>query len=46
VTFPGAIPPMLGLVAATGTFGKEAGILFAYSFMWQFPIILGPLLGK
>lgn len=35
--FPGAIPPMLGWVAATGSFGLEAGILFALQFMWQFP---------
>jgi protoheme IX farnesyltransferase len=35
--FPGAIPPMLGWVAATGTFGLEAGILFAVQFVWQFP---------
>jgi heme o synthase len=35
--FPGAIPPMLGYVAATGTFGVEPGILFAMQFMWQFP---------
>jgi len=35
--FPGAIPPMLGCVAATGTFSLEAGILFALQFMWQFP---------
>lgn len=35
--FPGAIPPMLGWVAATGTFGLEAGLLFAIQFMWQFP---------
>jgi len=35
--FPGAIPPMLGWVAATGTFGLEAGILFAIQFVWQFP---------
>lgn len=35
--FPGAIPPMLGWVAATGHFGIEAGILFAVQFMWQFP---------
>lgn len=35
--FPGAIPPMLGWVAATGTFGLEPGILFALQFMWQFP---------
>ena len=35
--FPGAIPPMLGWVAATGSFGLEAGVLFAVQFMWQFP---------
>lgn len=35
--FPGAIPPMLGWVAATGTFGLEPGLLFAIQFIWQFP---------
>ncbi len=35
--FPGAIPPMLGYIAASGTFGLEAGILFAVQFIWQFP---------
>jgi len=35
--FPGAFPPMLGWVAATGSFGMEAGILFAMQFIWQFP---------
>jgi protoheme IX farnesyltransferase len=35
--FPGAIPPMLGWVAATGSFGLEAGLLFAVQFIWQFP---------
>ena len=35
--FPGAIPPMLGWVAATGSFGLTAGILFAMQFLWQFP---------
>ena len=35
--FPGAIPPMLGWVAATGHFGLEPGLLFALQFMWQFP---------
>ncbi|MBD99132.1 MAG: protoheme IX farnesyltransferase [Verrucomicrobia bacterium] len=35
--FPGAIPPMLGWVAATGLFSLEAGLLFAVQFMWQFP---------
>ena len=35
--FPGAIPPMLGYVAASGQFGIEPGLLFAVQFMWQFP---------
>ncbi len=35
--FPGAIPFMLGWVAATNTFGKEAGLLFLIQFFWQFP---------
>jgi len=35
--FPGAIPPMLGYVAANGHFGLEPGILFAVQFVWQFP---------
>lgn len=35
--FPGAIPPMLGWVAATGEFGLEPGLLFAIQFIWQFP---------
>ena len=35
--FPGAIPFMLGWVAATNTFGIEAGTLFLIQFFWQFP---------
>jgi heme o synthase len=34
---PGAIPPMLGWVAATGQFGVEAWVLFTIQFLWQFP---------
>ncbi len=34
---PGAIPFMLGWVAATGKFGLEAGFLFMIQFFWQFP---------
>jgi protoheme IX farnesyltransferase len=34
---PGAIPFMLGWVAATGDFGIEAGTLFIIQFFWQFP---------
>ena len=35
--FPGAIPFMLGWVAATNHFGVEAGVLFLIQFLWQFP---------
>ena len=34
---PGAIPFMLGWVAATSDFGIEPGTLFALQFFWQFP---------
>ena len=34
---PGAIPFMLGWVAATGKFGIEPGVLFMIQFFWQFP---------
>ena len=34
---PGAIPFMLGWVAATGEFGIEPGTLFMIQFFWQFP---------
>src|SRR5690606_28099284 len=35
--FPGAIPFLLGWVAATGEFGIEPGTLFMIQFFWQFP---------
>ncbi len=38
--FPGAIPPLLGHVAATKGFGEiqfQGLVLFAVQFMWQFP---------
>lgn len=35
--FPGAIPPMLGVVAVTGTFDLTVGIIFFVQFIWQFP---------
>ena len=34
---PGAIPPLGGWVAATGTLDPEAWILFAIMFFWQHP---------
>ena len=34
---PGALPPMIGYVAAMGTITPEALILFGIQFLWQFP---------
>lgn len=34
---PGAMPPVLGWVAARGVFEREALVLFAIMFFWQFP---------
>jgi heme o synthase len=35
--FPGAIPPMIGWAAASGTLDRGAWLLFAILFLWQFP---------
>jgi protoheme IX farnesyltransferase len=35
--FPGAIPPLLGWIAATGTFGLTGWVMFGIQFIWQFP---------
>lgn len=35
--FPGAIPPMIGWAAATGSLSLGAWLLFAILFLWQFP---------
>ena len=35
--FPGAIPPMIGWVAASGRLDPGAWMLFAILFFWQFP---------
>ena len=35
--FPGAIPPMIGWVAASGSLDRGAWILFGILFFWQFP---------
>lgn len=35
--FPGAIPFMLGWIAATDNFGIESKFLFMLQFFWQFP---------
>lgn len=34
---PGAMPPLIGWVAATGVISVEAWILFGIQFIWQFP---------
>lgn len=34
---PGALPPLLGWTAATGTITYEALIIFGIQFIWQFP---------
>jgi protoheme IX farnesyltransferase len=34
---PGAMPPLIGWAAATGTLSAGAWILFAILFFWQFP---------
>lgn len=34
---PGALPPLLGWIAATGTVSHEAMIIFGIQFIWQFP---------
>lgn len=35
--FPGAFPPLLGWVAATGSIGVGGIVLFLIQFFWQFP---------
>jgi len=37
---PGALPPVMGWVAATGSLSVEAGVLFAILFFWQVPHFL------
>ena len=34
---PGALPPVIGYAAAAGTLNREAGVLAAILFLWQFP---------
>ncbi len=34
---PGALPPLIGWVAATGSFGAGGWALFMIQFFWQFP---------
>lgn len=37
---PGALPPVIGWVAAGGALGARAGALFAIQFLWQMPHFL------
>ncbi|RPJ70028.1 MAG: protoheme IX farnesyltransferase, partial [Acidobacteria bacterium] len=37
---PGALPPMIGWAAASGTLTIEAWVLFAIVFLWQMPHFL------
>lgn len=34
---PGALPPLIGYTAVTGSIDSEGLILFAFQFFWQFP---------
>jgi protoheme IX farnesyltransferase len=36
-TFPGAMPPLIGWAAASGRLTREAWIIYAMLFLWQFP---------
>jgi heme o synthase len=35
--FPGAVPPLIGWAAAAGSLDRNAWLLFAILFLWQFP---------
>ena len=35
--FPGAMPPLIGWAAASGTLNLEAWVLYSILFLWQFP---------
>jgi len=37
---PGAVPPLIGWVAARGSLSREAWLLFAIMVLWQFPHFL------
>ena len=38
--FPGAVPPLIGWTAASGSLSLEGWVLFAILFLWQFPHFL------
>jgi protoheme IX farnesyltransferase len=35
--FPGAMPPLIGWAAASGRLNRDAWLLYAVLFLWQFP---------
>jgi protoheme IX farnesyltransferase len=35
--FPGAMPPLIGFAAASGTLTAQAWVLYVILFLWQFP---------
>ena len=38
--FPGAAPPLIGWAGAVGTLSRDAWVLYAILFLWQFPHFL------
>ncbi|MFB3921328.1 MAG: heme o synthase [Terriglobia bacterium] len=38
--FPGAMPPLIGWAAVSGDLSREAWVLYAILFLWQFPHFL------
>jgi len=39
--FPGAAPPLIGWAGAAGSLSRDAWVLYAILFLWQFPHFLG-----
>src|SRR5207248_11105193 len=37
---PGALPPVIGWTAVTGTLGRDVAVLFVILFLWQVPHFL------
>ncbi|HKP61575.1 MAG TPA: heme o synthase [Polyangiales bacterium] len=38
---PGALPPLMGYAAVTGQIAPKGLLLFAFSFLWQIPHVIG-----
>ena len=38
--FPGAMPPLIGWAAVSGSLSRDAWVLYAILFLWQFPHFL------